>query len=277
MSVLPEIRLGNISVSRLMVGGNPFSGNSHSSAELSAEMLDYYTADRIKQDLHECERCGITTAQLRGDMHVRRLLHEYWNEGGKIQWLAQSAPEMGDFATAVNQIKSWGASAVYLHGGVADGLFADGQMDELMDRVKIMRDLGIPMGIGAHRPELIEEVESRGLDVDFYVCSFYTLATVPRESFVATGRAGEEEFVRTDPPRMCQTIRSVRKPVVAFKVFGAGRQCRSPEGVRRALEFAYGSIKDTDTVTVGVFTKHGNQIAEDAGMVREILGGSGGA
>ena len=268
---LPEVSLGNVKVSRLMVGGNPFSGNSHRTTELSEEMLDYYTTERIKADLWECERCGITAAQLRGDGHIRRLLREYWNEGGKIKWLAQSAPEMADFATHVKQVKSWGASAMYIHGGVADGLFSEGRASELHEQLKLLRDQGIPIGLGAHRPQLVEEAESQGWDLDFYVCCFHNLSRTPHESFLATGRVSDERFVPDDPARMCHTIRHVAKPVVAFKVFGAGRRCDTPDGAREALEFAYGNIKPTDAVTVGVFTKHSNQIAENAEIVRDLL------
>ncbi|MDO8682112.1 MAG: hypothetical protein Q7N50_01330 [Armatimonadota bacterium] len=268
---LPQVQLGNLTVSRLMVGGNPFAGNSHLSVELSNDMLDYYTVANIKNDLRECERCGITTAQLRADMHIRRLLKEYWDEGGAIKWLAQTAPEIGDFPTYVQQIKAWGASAVYLHGGVTDEHYQMGRLGVMRERLKMMRDLGVAIGLGAHDPEVIEEVESQGWDLDFYACCFYNLSRTPRESFVATGRAHEEQFLQDDPERMCRTIRQVSKPVVAFKILGAGRRCGSAEEVRRAFEFAYSNIKPIDTVTVGVFSKHANQIQENARIAREIL------
>jgi hypothetical protein len=271
-AALPEVSLGSVKVSRLMIGGNPFSGNSHISAELSDEMLNYYSTANIKVVLRDCERCGITAVQLRGDMHIRRVLREYWNEGGKIKWLAQSAPEMGDFPTHIQQLKGWGASAMYLHGGVTDDHFKRGELGVMRERLKLARDLGIAIGLGTHNPEVIEEVESQGWDLDFYAACLYNLSREPRESFVATGRLSEEEFDPEDPPRMCRTIRQASKPVVAFKILGAGRQCGTPEDVRKAFEFAYTSIKPTDAVTVGVFCKDKNQVEENAAITRDILG-----
>jgi len=268
---LPETRLGDLTVSRLMVGGNPFSGNSHQTVELSNEMVDYYTTANIKKDLRECERCGITAVQLRGDTHIRRLLNEHWNEGGSVKWLAQTAPEMGDFATHVRQVRSWGASAIYHHGGVTDDLYAAGDLQTIIDRLKMMRDLGIPIGVGTHNPEILLDIESRGWDVDFYTACFYNISRKQHESFVATGRLGDEKFRPDDPPAMCDAVRQVTKPVVAFKILAAGRSCASPEEVRRAFQFAYGNIKPIDAVTVGVFTKRGNQIEENAATVREVL------
>ena len=48
MTTLPTVRLGGHEVSRLIIGGNPFSGNSHFSAEWDNDMLDYFTTENIK-------------------------------------------------------------------------------------------------------------------------------------------------------------------------------------------------------------------------------------
>src|SRR5688572_10436357 len=69
----PKIRLGAHSVSRLIVGGNPISGNSHIDARASRAMTDYFTALRVKQLLSRCEEAGIDTWQSRGDRHIVRL------------------------------------------------------------------------------------------------------------------------------------------------------------------------------------------------------------
>jgi hypothetical protein len=61
MPTLPHVKIGNLSVSKLIVGGNPFSGISHQSNEADEKMIDYYTADRIKKVLAECERLCINT------------------------------------------------------------------------------------------------------------------------------------------------------------------------------------------------------------------------
>ena len=45
---VPSVTIGGRRISRLLVGGNPISGNSHVSPELSREMADYFTAARVK-------------------------------------------------------------------------------------------------------------------------------------------------------------------------------------------------------------------------------------
>ena len=84
MTTLPTVRFAGRDVTRLIIGGNPFSGNSHFSSEMDNEMLDYFTNERIKATLFECERQGLTAMQSRADRHIFRMLREYRNEGGRL-------------------------------------------------------------------------------------------------------------------------------------------------------------------------------------------------
>jgi hypothetical protein len=38
---LPTVKLGEHDISRLIIGGNPFSGGSHTSVEMDRAFLDY--------------------------------------------------------------------------------------------------------------------------------------------------------------------------------------------------------------------------------------------
>ena len=60
-AAMPQVPFGRHRISRLIVGGNPVSGNSHVSAALSREMADYFTAANVKKMLRECEEAGINT------------------------------------------------------------------------------------------------------------------------------------------------------------------------------------------------------------------------
>src|SRR5512140_3784592 len=95
-AAMPRVRIGKHEFSRLMVGGNPVSGNSHQSGPLDRQMRDYFSAENVKKMLGACEQAGINTWQSRADRHIMRLLNEYRVEGGKIQWLAQTASELAD-------------------------------------------------------------------------------------------------------------------------------------------------------------------------------------
>jgi hypothetical protein len=71
---------------------------------------------------------------------------------------------------------------------------------------------------------------------------------------------------------MLERIRRTDKTCLAFKVLGAGRLCSSSDEVREALAMALNGVKATDAIVVGVFPKYTDQVAEDARLVREILG-----
>ena len=147
-------------MTKLIIGGNPFSGNSHVSGRLDEEMKDYYTTQNIKNALRRCVECGINTVQLRADEHIMRILRKFHNEGGKLNWIAQTASEVASFSGNINRImKMDEAVAVYHHGTITDELYKAGRLAELKDRFKIMRDSGLPVGLGTHMPEVVERCE----------------------------------------------------------------------------------------------------------------------
>ncbi|MGB9595103.1 MAG: hypothetical protein ACPL7B_02380, partial [Candidatus Poribacteria bacterium] len=197
MNDLPKIKLGNYEVSRLIVGGNPFSGNSHQSNQMNKEMRDYYTTERIKATLRECELYGINTIQARGDVHIIRMLNEYWNEGGKIQWIAQTASELASVINNINQIASFGAIACYHHGSKTDALYKEGKIDSVRDVISAIKDRGLPAGLGTHDPEVIKYAEDNNFDADFYMLAFYNLS-----------KRGEV-YLPEDRESVCKVIKEV--------------------------------------------------------------------
>ncbi len=127
--VLSTVRLGTFDVTRLICGGNPFSGISHVSAELDAEMLHYYAMPRLLACLDECWSRGINTFQSRGDRHQMRMYMEHRDGGGRMQWIAQTASEFADIAANIRQIAAFGPIAIYHHGTQTDKFWHAGRID----------------------------------------------------------------------------------------------------------------------------------------------------
>ncbi len=258
MTEMPMVPLGPLNVSRLIVGGNPFSGGSHQSAEMSQQMRDWWTVARIKETFAECERLGVNTFLGRGDNFIQRLLNEYWNEGGAIQWIAQTAPERKSVEANIRQIHGSGAKACYLHGGMVDGIFRDGDPECLRPWVALIRELGMQAGIGSHNWQFPLRAEEMDLGCDFYMCCFYDLY----------GRGGEY-YEEEDRQTMVGTIRQIDKPCIAFKIMAAGRNEAEP-----AFRFAFENIKPSDPVCVGVYTENQpDQVAEDVALTVRLGGG----
>jgi len=251
MPTMPTTTIGPLTVSRFIVGGNPFSGNSHWSAERSAQMRHWWTSSRIKECLRECEDLGVNTLVARGDNHIQRLLLEYWDEGGQIQWIAQTAPERKSIEANIRQICGTGAKSCYLHGGMADGIFRDGDPEVMRDWVALIKELGMVAGLASHNWEYPLRAEEMDLGCDYYLCCFYDLY----------GRGGEY-YEEEDRQAMIRTIQQIEKPCVAYKILAAGRNEPEP-----AFEFAFEHIKPADPVCVGVYTQnHPDQVAEDVAL-----------
>jgi len=271
--MLPTIEIGGVTLSRLMVGGNPFSGNSHYSTELNEEMLNYFTMENIKKTLHRCEQLGMQSFVVRGDAQMYAMVREYRAEGGKMNWLAQHAPEIGNYSAGIHKIKQAGAELVYHQGTVTDALFKEGKYDQIKENLKIIRDAGFPaVGLGTHMPQVLEYADNEGWDVDYYMVCVYNISRIDRvSSYASTSINIDEPFIEEDRAIAFEAIRKTKKPCIAFKVLGAKRRCTTQEDVRTALEESYASIKPCDAVLVGMFPKYIDEPAINIKIVKEIL------
>ena len=271
--MLPTVPFGEHRITRLIIGGNPFSGNSHISRELDDEMMDYFSTGNIKKTLSDCQRHGLNTMQLRADRHITRIIREFRQEGGEMHWIAQTCPELGDFAGSVRRTMDYGPIAIYHHGTIADNLFKEGKIDELKARLAVMRETGALVGLGTHMPEVIEYAEEHNFDIDFYMACVYNLSKVQRQSSSLTGVANQgEPFDEEDRELMFKAIRGTKKTCLAFKILGATRRCATPGDVYSAFEEAFANIKPVDAVVVGMFPRDSDQVRENAEIVRKLCG-----
>ena len=272
--MVPTVDFCGEKVTRLICGGNPLSGYSHVSEPLDREMIEYYTMPNIQSLLDECWRHGVNTLQSRGDRHQMRAYLEHRQGGGCMQWIAQTASEFASLRRNVAEIARYEPIAIYHHGTHVDTSWHAGRFDEVHDIVKAIHDHGLPAGVGSHIPEVIEYIEDKDWETDFYMCCFYNLARGYKSAPALDRDAyAEDRFPPEDPPRMTAVMRAVRKPCIGFKIMAASRNCGTPEEVRGAFSFAFETIKPGDVVNVGMFQKHKNQVAENAAFVGEILAG----
>ena len=270
--MMPQIEFCGCRMSRLVCGGNPLSGYSHVSADLDREMIEYYTMPNIQGLWDDCWRNGINTVQSRGDRHQMRAYLEHRLGGGQVQWIAQTASEFANIQANIREIKRYEPVAIYHHGTHTDNSWHKGRIDKVHDIVKAIKDIGLPAGIGTHIPEVIEYAEEKGWETDFYMGCFYNLARGYKAAPAMDQDAyAQDRFPKEDPPRMAQTLRAVAKPCLGFKIMAANRNCTTPQSTRAAFASALANLKPTDAVVVGMLQKHKDQVAENAGFVREIL------
>ena len=74
---------------------------------------------------------------------------------------------------------------------------------------------------------------------------------------------------------MLARVKRARKPCLIFKIYGATRQCATPEARRAAVELAFRYAKPGDAVVVGMFPKHSEQVEENCRLVAQASAGEG--
>ena len=262
---METVSIGGRTVSRFIIGGNPFSGFSHQTPEMDDRMRRHFTAARIKDVLRRGEELGVNTVIARADLHVCRLLMEYWDEGGTLQWFAQTCPEIGAPELAIRRAAQYGAAAVHVHGGVMDYRLAQKQLDDVPREVDLIHERGMAAGIAGHDPQVFRWAEDAGHAVDYYMCSYYNAAHRDRRAEHVAGMA--EWFLDEDRRIMTDLIQGLSRPVVHYKVLAAGRNVPAD-----ALRVVARAMRPGDAVCVGIYdADRPDMLAEDVRLLEEGL------
>lgn len=270
--LLPTIKLGPHSVTRLIIGGNPIYGYSHFNKILSQYQTAWHTPERVVELLKHCEAKGLNTWQNSFAERTLSDLDRYRADGGKMHWLLLGKPDWDEKPHLINEAAKRKPIGIAPHGALGERLLRQNKLNVLTDLLKRIRDTGVLVGLSAHNPALIVTAEEKGWDVDYYMCCLYYL-TRPRDELQKL-LGGEvplgEIYLPTDPPRMFRVIQATRKPCLAYKVLAAGRRIESSSQVRQSFETALKNIKPTDAMIVGMYQQLGDQVGENAAIVREI-------
>ena len=269
---VPTMKFGGVEISRLVMGVNPLYGFAHYNNNFAKAMADWYTQDRVCEVLHRANSFGINAFNYVNMGRAPQDLKCFQSQGGKMHLIIQVTAH-DDPAALVRDLKPL---ALQRRGEEIDAAFRNRTMDSEREWCKRARDLGVLVGVGTHKPEVIELVEEQGWDVDFYAgCVYNRTRTVEEWKQVLNGQILEmpgEIYVQSDPARMYKAIRQTRKTCFAFKILAAGRIADG--GVAGAFRTAYESIKPNDGVYVGVFPNRKDELKENAEIVHGILGGA---
>jgi hypothetical protein len=270
--LLPTIQLGSHQVTRLIIGGNPIYGYSHFNRLLSRHQTDWHTPERVVELLKHCEECGLNTWQNSYAERTLADLDRYRREGGTMQWLCLGKPDWDQHPDRIDDAANRKPIGIAPHGALNEKLFRQKKLTVLTDLLKRIRDQGVLVGLSAHDPRLIETAEEKGWDVDYYMCCLYYLTRPKGElrQLLGDHLPLGEVYLPSDPPRMFKTIQATRKPCLAYKVLAAGRRVGNLAEVRGCFAEAFANIKPTDAVIVGMYQQLGDQVSENAAIVRSI-------
>ncbi len=266
---LPQIRLGKHSISRLVCGANPFNAGSHLSVFVNREMRAYYTPEQVLKTLRRCQEVGINCWQ--SGLGNLDLYRRFVDEGGKMSYLALDAKG----AETIRKLAQGGCIGVAHHGEVTDNLFKKGELNKIHDWLKVARDSGLLVGVSTHMPAVVDAIESKGWDLDYYMTCVYERHRTEEELTKLLGEVPlppREVYLRGDPARMFKAIQQTKRPCLAFKILAAGRLSERREWVERAFRETFAAIKPGDGVIVGIYDRYSDQSAEDAEFARRFGG-----
>jgi hypothetical protein len=265
-------------ITKLIVGDNPFNGHSYIEDIITgSEMKGYYTAENIKKALRNLEATGYNAMLPLADPYMVRILQEYQAEGGNLKYIWQPYMPMNQ-DVSIRELKSLNTIGIYHQGTTTDFLYESGKIDEIKENLKKFRELGVPVGLGTHVPEVIERSEEEGWDVDFYLACMHN-ARKGREGepsgFITGKTKSQLVFYPEDRPVMLETLKKIEKPIIAFKIFGGGQMFlnKTEEEKRELIKGAYNEVftalKPNDLAAIGVFQRDNDQIKENYELYEE--------
>jgi hypothetical protein len=254
---MPMGKIGNVSISRVLLGGNLIGGWLHARdlQYVGSLFRAYATEQKIMQTLALAEKCGINTVFETGAEFVAR--HNRENRG-HMQIIPhidvnvrQSEQELKDHIKL--QIDS-GASALYVWGNSADTLMMAGDIKRLGRAVELAKAHGLPVGVGGHSILVAMACEKEKVPCDFYVKTLhsdnYPSATpkAQRKEFMwMTGGPGwYDNMWCINAEETIEFMKTVSKPWIAFKVLAAGAFLPK-DG------FTYAFKNGADFIAVGMF------------------------
>ncbi len=260
---LPKGKIGNLEISRLIMGGNLIAGWAHSRdlPYVSTLMRRYNTPQKIRETLELGEQNGITAINT-WVMDDNAQIFDHWKNGGKIQWISQARLDAGGGYSQIDKAIGQGAVAVHLTGDTAESLLDNNKFERVGEAVQYIRSQKRVAGVAAHDLRVIVECERRKLDVDFYQ------KTLHSNEYFTGPKPGEADRVSKNDNSWCsdaqaviEVFAKVTKPWIAFKILAAG-------AIQPRAAFPFALNGGADFLLVGMFDW---QVEEDAKLARRVF------
>ncbi|HBX68986.1 MAG TPA: hypothetical protein DEH25_06300 [Chloroflexi bacterium] len=239
----PRTIVGNLSLSRLIVGTNWFLGYSHYSAAKDKLIRDTQTRDKIVSILEVFLTAGVDTVmgplhpllteavqevQQRTSQEIKLILTPWFD-------LLPGGDPVNEPEAVIAQCKAAGAAICMPHQMVTDAL-----MDRLYRKIRdiekytqLIRQYEMIPGLSTHMPETVIYADETGADVETYI-----------QLYNATGF-----LMQVETDWVMKIINNAQKPVMTIKPLAAGRLLPVA-----GLAFVWNTIREQDMVTIGTTT-----------------------
>ena len=244
---VPKGKLGKMSVSRVVIGGNPIGGWAHSRDlnYVPTLMKSYFTDAKTSETLFLCEKCGINTVL--ADPRLIPKIQYHWKQGGKIQFISQGGNSPQSSIAA-------GAIAMYLQQ--MEGMARQGRFDDINNRLEAIRKAGVPAGLCVHSLEGFTLCVEKGIKPDFWMKTFH------QSNYPSFQQAGDSKWC-VDADQTIEFMQAQTIPWIAFKTMAAG-------AIQPKAGFDYAFQNGADFIAAGMFDW---QVISNANTAIEVLAG----
>jgi hypothetical protein len=271
---MPTGKLGNLTISRMILGGNLIGGWAHSRDLIYVSKLfkAYNTEEKIFQTLALAEQHGINTILLADSL--LDIINKYKKTtGGKIQTIIDFRPNENSPTSGIDKVIDSGADTIYIHGASGDNLVKHNQTDVIQKTIEYIRKKGLAAGIGCHSYYVLDQCRDVKIEPDYWVKTFHhdkywsAHPKDKREPFSVDNKQSDnhdeihDNMFCLEPQETIDFFKTEKKPWIAFKTLAAG-------AIPPRNGFTYAFENGADFITVGMFDF---QIAEDSGVVRDVL------
>jgi hypothetical protein len=271
---IPTGKLGNLTISRLILGGNLIGGWAHARDLIYVSKLfkAYNTDEKIFQTLRLAEQYGINTILI--DVTQMDIVNKYKKQtGGKIQMIVNVKPPEENPIANIDVAADKGASTIYLHGAAGDTFVKKGRVDIISKTLEHIRKKGLQAGVGCHSVYVLQQCRDVKIEPDYWVKTFHhdkywsAHPKDKREPFSVDNKQSEDHneihdnMFCLEPQETIDFFKTEKKPWIAFKTLAAG-------AIPPKNGFTYAFENGADFITVGMFDF---QIADDSTIVRDVL------
>ncbi|MDR0749245.1 MAG: DoxX family membrane protein [Tannerellaceae bacterium] len=273
---LPKGKLGNLELSRLIMGGNLIGGWAHARDLLYAESLfkAYNTEKKIIETLMLCEQAGINCINI-GYPTMSMMTKYRQLTGSSMKVIVQVGidEKNEDIYDNVTQAIDNGMDIIQLQGNWGDWLVRDKKFDVIAGMMDRIKSQGYIAGLAAHTVDSLIACEEQGIIPDYYMKTMHHdnyWSAHPRENrqpFEVDGQRHRDHNMFHDncfclfPDRTAEFVNRAKVPVMGFKVLAAG--AISPQdGFNWAFE------NGADFICVGMFDF---QVVDDVNICIDTL------
>ena len=273
---LPNGKIGEVEMSRLIMGCNLIGGWSHSRdlQYVGTLFRHYNTEKKIFETFSLAEQAGINTTNMVTNFYP--LFNQYKKvTGSDMKSICQANIDLEgpDRLAQFKQARDYGATTMYVQGANSDSMVQNQRMDLIQEAVEFVRSQGMLAGVGAHSIQVPIACEKAGLKPDYYFKTmhhdrywsahpreFREEFSVDRKRYLDHNKFHDNLFDMF-PEQTVDVFHNIDVPLVGFKVLAAG--AITPEdGFRYAFE------NGADFICVGMFDF---QVVENVNTALDVL------